>query len=130
MNTPGIPMDLDNPTQEAPSSPLSSHLSSDGFSSPVPDDDVDHALSSEDENLATREDDEDDDDAVAHSPPRKRAKGCLSSIAVPASVKAAVAKASGGKCWLCDLYAVHIAHVIAKSDKILVRLPPLPFQHG
>ncbi|KAL0632011.1 hypothetical protein Q9L58_009099 [Maublancomyces gigas] len=113
MNNPAVPIGLDPSSLNPPSSPLSSLPSSDGFG-PDADADADQAFISEDDKLCTDEDDEAPD-----SPPRKRKKRCLSSIAVPASVKAAVMKASGGKCWLCNLYGVHTAHVIAKSDKIL-----------
>lgn len=54
----------------------------------------------------------------------KRRKRCASSTAVSVSVRARVIRTGGEKCWLCGMIGKHVAHVIAKSDRVMVR--PLP----
>lgn len=69
-----------------------------------------------------------DDDAVSDSEytvtlTGKRRKACPSSTAVSVSVKARVLRNYGEKCWLCGMVGKHVAHVIAKSDRVLVSNP-------
>lgn len=99
MNDSDMVMNLENTGQKLRGSPFSSLPSSDGFCSPIPD-----LISiSEEEILANSNRDNDDDGEVPDSPPHKHTKGCLSSIAVPASVQSSIAKASRGNaaCAIC-----------------------------
>lgn len=77
----------------------------------------------------TDDEDSEEDEDEDYPPPKKR-KGravCLSSANVPASIKKRVMDAALNKCWLCGLFGKHVAHVIAKSDKHLVSIPPPSF---
>lgn len=63
---------------------------------------------------------ESDTEAAETSPPRKRQKNYHSTTSLSVSVRATVIKKTGGKCWLCSLHGSQVAHVIPRSDRILV----------
>lgn len=71
--------------------------------------------------LAEYVDDDDvaDDDFPA-SKKRPRVSSCASSAAVPASIRRRVIASANSRCWLCSQHGKHVAHVIARSDRILV----------
>lgn len=92
-------------------------------SAPNPDDEAGHNGASP---LAEYVDDDDVDDDFPASKKRPRVTSCASSAAVPASVRRRVIASANSRCWLCSQHGKHVAHVIARSDRILVSPPTRP----
>lgn len=75
--------------------------------------------------MAEDEDEDDEDAAIPVSKKRARVTtSCASSAAVPASVRRRVIASANSRCWLCSQHGKHVAHVVARSDRILVCSPP------